>query len=277
MQDNYAAEPSSFDRSLPLIRLHLRGLPTPFDSYMEENLMASRFFRVMCAGEPAGYAAFKDDTLFAFHVTDAHYRRAPDILPAILDAGGTRAVQALTHDARLMALLMEWEYEAEARSACFFTDGGRVEQPVLRADRPVFREAKASDMDRITVGTGDFFDRLAERIEAKTIFVLEDGGDLMGCGVVEKGLIHTDCVSIGMITCKAHRQKGVARTILWHLKEWAYTHGLRPIAGCWYYNVLSRRSLESVGMIATGKSFRVRLIEKKALPLRTGNPPGELV
>ncbi len=85
------------------------------------------------------------------------------------------------------------------------------------------------------------------------------------------------CVSIGMITCREHRQKGVAQTILWNLKEWAYSNGLRPVAGCWYYNVLSRRSLEAAGMIAASKGFNAVLPGKEELPLRTGNPPGEIV
>jgi hypothetical protein len=52
---------------------------------------------------------------------------------------------------------------------------------------------------------------------------------------------------------------------------------MRPIAGCWYYNVISRKSLEAAGMIAASKSFRAVLLGKEELPLRTGNPPGELV
>ncbi|HYE82392.1 MAG TPA: hypothetical protein VEG39_09525 [Clostridia bacterium] len=52
---------------------------------------------------------------------------------------------------------------------------------------------------------------------------------------------------------------------------------MKPIAGCWYYNVISRRSLEAAGMIAVGKGFDAVLLGKEKLPLRTGNPPGELV
>lgn len=78
---------------------------------------------------------------------------------------------------------------------------------------------------------------------------------MMGCGIVERGRLFPECVSIGMITCREHRQKGVAQTILWNLKGWAYSNGLKPVAGCWYYNLLSRRSLEAAGMIAASKGF----------------------
>ena len=61
-----------------------------------------------------------------------------------------------------------------------------------------------------------------------------------------------------------------------NLKEWAYKNNLRPVSGCWYYNTLSRKSLESVGMIATSIGYEAILKGKETLPqLRTGNPPGE--
>jgi hypothetical protein len=148
---------------------------------------------------------------------------------------------------------------------------------MVAASSAQFRIAGVADMPAILRETGDFFDRLEEWINAQTIFMLEDGNTLMGCGIVEQGRLFTDCVSIGMITCREHRHKGVAQIILWHLKEWAYSHNMRPIAGCWYYNVISRKSLEAAGMIAASKGFRAVLLGKEELPLRTGNPPGELV
>lgn len=74
-----------------------------------------------------------------------------------------------------------------------------------------------------------------------------------------------------------YRRNGVAKTILINLKDWAYNHNLKPVAGCWYYNTLSRKSLESAGMIATSIGYEAILKGKEKLPLRTGNPPGELV
>jgi len=35
--------------------------------------------------------------------------------------------------------------------------------------------------------------------------------------------------------------------------------------------------MEASGMLPTGKSFILTLHGKPALPLRTGNPPGELI
>lgn len=161
------------------------------------------------------------------------------------------------------------------------------------------------------------FDSLEERIAAKNIFVLKENNHLLGIGIIEKsqfnlnknqalivnnkeGIMHKQAdalgvlalgyeivghgsistystVSIGMFVNPNYRKKGIAKTILINLKKWAYENDLRPVAGCWYYNTLSRKSLEAAGMIATSIGYDAILKGKEKLPLRTGNPPGEAV
>lgn len=275
--ENFKYEKVKIDDIFPIVKEHAGFLSSPWDSYMEENLFKNETLAIYVDDRLVGHASVNKDMLFSFYVRPSHFSIAPSIFADFVKEFRMETAQAMTNDPLFAALLMEWEYEITEKNACFFTDGGKTSKPSVKAEHPVFRIACASDIPAIGKHTGDFFDVLEERIAESTIFVLEDGAELMGCGVLEPGKIHRDCVSIGMITRKEYRHRGVAQTILWQLKEWAYTHGLRPIAGCWYYNVLSRKSLESVGMIATGKSYMVKLIEKKTLPLRTGNPPGELV
>jgi GNAT superfamily N-acetyltransferase len=180
----------------------------------------------------------------------------------------------------LCALISEWDFNIE-RAACFFVDS--AEKPEGTA-KGVFRLAEKGDCGRIREVCKDFFDDesynfscLEERIDAGAVFMLEEGEELLGCGIIERGVFCKDCASIGMFTNPVHRKKGVARTILIRLKEWTYKNGLVPVAGCWYYNTLSRKSLESAGMIAASKGFEAILKGKEKLPLRTGNPPGELI
>lgn len=260
-----------------MLKEHAEYLSSPWDSYIEENLFKNHTYLLYDAELAIGYASVSERQLFSFYVSKPYYRRAPEILEYFIKELYLETALVLTNDPLFVGLIMEWNCRFQAPLACFFTDTGRIEKPLLSADNPVFREAQISDMDAIILHTGDFFDHLEERIAQQTIFLLEDDSTLLGCGIVERGRFSQDYVSIGMITCKQHRKKGVAQTILWHLKEWAYAHGLHPVAGCWYYNVLSRKSLEASGMIPTGKGFIVTLKEKPRLPLRTGNPPGELV
>lgn len=200
----------------------------------------------------------------------------------MIEEKAIKRVLVITQDSLLSALIAEWDYEKE-KLACWFTDSGRVENLDAQVTDAVFSAAEQKDAQRIREISGDFFDEvsggfncLEERIEAGTIFVLEDRECLLGTGIVEKSQF-CHVVSIGMYAAPKHRKKGAAKTVILNLKEWAYKNNLKPVAGCWYYNTLSRKSLESAGMIATSIGYEAILKGKEKLPLRTGNPPGELV
>lgn len=230
-----------------------------------------------------GYAGLIRDTLQFFYVKNDCFRYAPVILEKIVSEKAIKRVFIMTQDSLLTAIIAEWDYEKE-KQACWFTDSGRIEKMDTKVSHAFFRTATEKDTPRIRQVSGDFFDEvsggfdcLEKRIAAATIFLLEDNEELLGCGIVEKSQFCSDVASIGMYANRDYRRKGVGKTILMNLKEWAYQNNLRPVSGCWYYNTLSRKSLESVGMIATSIGYEAILRGKETLPLRTGNPPGELV
>ena len=276
MKKTFSLIESNLNEITRILNSHRSSLTHPIDSYCEDKLTESTIYRILTDGADIGYMGIIEDEVRFFHVLPVYFKYAPEALEYCINQKGVKVVNVITQDSLLVSLIAEWDFSKE-KEACYFIDSGRQERPFLRADSANLRTADLSDIPAIIKETGDFFDKLEEWINAQTLFLLEDGNTLMGCGLVEHGRMFPDCVSIGMITCREHRKKGVAQTILWHLKEWAYSHDLRPVAGCWYYNTVSRRSLEAAGMIAASKGFHAVLIGKEELPLRTGNPPGELV
>ena len=185
----------------------------------------------------------------------------------------------MTQDSLLTTIIAEWDYEKE-KQACWFTDSGKLGNMDTKVNHALFRTATEKDTERIRQIPGEFFDEvsggfdcLEKRIAAEMIFLLEDNGELLGCGVVEKGQFCSGVASIGMYSNRDYRKKGVVKTILMNLKEWAYHNNLRPVAGCWYYNTLSRKRLASVGMLATSIWYEAILKGKETLSLRTGNSP----
>jgi GNAT superfamily N-acetyltransferase len=222
-----------------------------------------------------GYAAQKKQTLQFFHVRKKYFRYAPAMFEAFIKENGIKRVFVITQDALLCALIAEWEYTKE-KHACFFTDGGQPTNSVM-AD-VVFRIAGINDISKIRRGTGEYYDErsggfssLEERIAAGTLFLLEDRYNLLACGDIEKCRVRRDYASIGMFVNRDFRGQGYAPLILLKLKEWCYRNGFKPVAGCWYPNTLSRKSLEAAGMIATSIGFEAILKGKEKLPLRTGN------
>jgi len=282
MNINFEINKSTLAEVNGALESHLNSLAFPIDSYLEDMLTVSEIFSIVKNNTIIGYAAKQRDHLCFFHVIVKEFKSAPTIFEEFCRSFEIRHVQVMTQDALLVALISEWEYK-KTKGACWFIDGGRIEKPLNIVEGALFRNAVINDLKLIEEKTEGFFNTdnpektLIKNIENNCIFVLLDGNELLGCGVIEKGVYFKECVSIGMVTVREKRRMGVGQTILWHLKEWAYENGLKPIAGCWYYNLLSRKALEKAGMITTSRGFDAELIEKEDIPLRTGNPPGELV
>jgi len=279
---NIDLKKSTHEHISEVLKSHLNSLSQPMDSFLEDMLSASEIFSIEKQDIVIGYAAKQDDYLCFFHVVLNEFNSAPAIFGEFCKLNKISHVQVMTQDALMLALISEWEYK-KTKGACWFIDGERLNKPSGQVEGALFRKATIADMKLIEEKTEGFFDTdnlektLSKNIENGCIFMLMDGDKLLGCGVAEKGVYFDEYVSIGMVTVRENRMKGVGQTILWHLKEWAYENGLKPVAGCWYYNLLSRKTLERAGMITASRGFDAELIEKEDIPLRTGNPPGELV
>ncbi|MBT3318603.1 MAG: hypothetical protein HN948_10075 [Clostridia bacterium] len=266
-----------------LVDDHISSLAFPLDSYLEDILLDAQIYCFVRDDNLIGYFAVSERTMQFFHVIKSHYRYAASLFLRAITEHALKTVRVMSQDSQLCALMVEWDYTPE-RGACWFTDSGAEVNSASKVPHAVLRKAKMQDLDAVEQATGDFFSEesggfsgLAQRIEAETIFILENDNELLGCGIVEYGRICKDYMSIGMFVCPHHRQKGVAKTILLGLKDYAYSKNKKPLAGCWYYNTLSRKSLESAGMIATSMGYNAHLKKKDNPPKRTGNPPGESV
>jgi hypothetical protein len=266
---------SNLDEIYNVIDSHIESLAYPMDSFLEDKLLSCDKYKILFNNKLIGYAGVYAEELYFFHVLHKYFDFAPDILELFISEKNINRIFIMSQDPLFVALISEWDYKKE-KDACFFIDGKRKERQIIKNDT-VFRLANLEDIKVIVDETGTFFDKLEKRVEEGTIFMLERENELLGCGVIEKGIFFKDCVSIGMITCSKHRKKGVGQEILWNLKEWAYSNSYKPVAGCWYYNILSRKTLEKVGMTMTSVGFEAILIGKEKPPMRTGNPPGELV
>lgn len=276
-------EKSSMEECMDLILEHVESLSNPMDSYLEEQLFTGVVYCFRRNDERIGYCCVKEESVEFFYVKKQHFALAPKILEQTTEELCINRVSVMSQDSLVCALIVEWDYSLN-RGACWFVDSGKRVDRTAKVQDAFFRKAVIDDCKVIRQVSGDFFDEssccfsgLEDRIKAETIFVLEDNGDFLGGGIIEHGKLCKDCVSIGMFTNPEHRQKGVAKTILFNLKDYVYSIGKVPVAGCWYYNTLSRKSLESAGMIAASLGFEAELKSKDKPPIRTGNPPGELV
>ncbi|KAF0193924.1 MAG: N-acetyltransferase GCN5 [Bacillota bacterium] len=265
---------SNLQENGELLAAYLQSLPSPMDSYLEDNLDKSQIFSIMASDTHIGFLGVQGATLWFFYVVKSHTRHAQAIFEEATHKLNVKEVFFQTYDNLLVSLVMDWEFEKK-KGAYFFEDTFHMKRPSLSFANTSFTQAEASDFSFIQQETNNFFDALD--LSNGEIFMLHAGDDLLGCGISVRGRYFTDYTSIGMVTCTRFRKQGVGKLILWHLKEWCYEQGLIPIAGCWYYNTLSRKTLESAGLTPRARGMRAILLEKESIPERTGNPPGEEV
>ena len=274
MKMSYEFVPSSLEENSEWLSAYLQGLTAPMDSYAEDNLDNCKIFSVLAGGNHVGFIGVQEQTLWFFYVSTSYLRYSQPIFEEAVKSLGVEKVFFRTSDQLLVSLVMDWEFDKK-KGAYFFQDAIQLERPRLGFENISFTPATPADMPFIQQETVNFFDE-SDLTNGK-IFMLRSGEELLGCGISVQGRYCKDYTSIGMVTCAKYRQQGVGKFILWSLKEWCYEQGLKPLAGCWYYNTLSRKSLESAGLATRDRGMTAILREKEVIPERTGNPPGELV
>ena len=110
------------------------------------------------------------------------------------------------------------------------------------------RRAHQDDIEQMNTLTGDFFDRAAWRVAEGQIYVALREGTPVGYGVIEPSTLYPAAASIGMITVESMRNQGIGTAIIGALLDECARQQRTAIAGCWYYNHLSKKTLEKAGM-----------------------------
>lgn len=255
-----------------LLKAHLSSMPYPLDSYMEAKLKNSEIKEIEIDTQTKGYIATIEDMIWFFYVSSDTQNLGPIILEQFIKETGISKTTVLTCDSLYNAVLSDFTTTLLSKEGCYFVDGGNTPQPQAIVKDASFRLATEADLKDLLPAVAGYYSDLAKSIKEKTIYLLEEKGELLGCGSLNPSTYFPNWVSLGITVLKEHRKKGVAKTILWHLKQLAYKKGLRMMAGCWYYNTLSRKSLEGVNMVHVAKELCLQIGERDKLPLKSGNP-----
>jgi len=113
--------------------------------------------------------------------------------------------------------------------------------------------ATENDIKLIKDKSGDFLDELEMRIKNNEIYLGYLDKGVVSIGIIEKSSFYEDIASIGMFTLSENRVSGIGRNTILQLKEICYQNNYIPVAGCWYYNHNSKKTLESAGMYSTSR------------------------
>jgi GNAT superfamily N-acetyltransferase len=233
----------------------LDSLSGPIDSYLQEHVADSAFYRISDDGTEVGFFAIHEESLLTqFFLIGAARRFGQPVLARILADYPVTAAYVATFDNFLLAHVLDREHVLK-RQAYFFTEG--VPGPVPLETTLDYRLATPADAGLITAVSGDFLDRLDERIAGGEIHVGWDGTELVAVGIAEPGALLAGRASIGMFTHTDHRKRGIGTTTIRYLRNVCHTAGVTPLAGCWYYNANSKLTLEAAGMVTTNRLLRI--------------------
>lgn len=246
---------SDFQGIEEFVKDYKRQLSNPIDSFLEEHILSSQHFIIELEDKEIGYTSiFQGELITQFYLINEYRSCAQEVYNRVKRLLNVRGAFVPTCDEFFLAHSMDSLSSIE-RQAYFFKDSGKM----LKGKRynVNLRLAEERDIDEIKRLSGDFFDKFQERIGREEIYIASNDGGVVGYGIMERGIILKEYVSIGMFTVEEYRERGIGTAILIQLKNQVYKIGKKPLAGCWFYNHNSKKTLEKAGMISNTRLLKI--------------------
>jgi hypothetical protein len=246
---------STFDR-------YLKALSSPIDSFLEDHILDSCFFRIVDGVEEAGHFAIHRDVLLTqFYLEPSSRAQAQNVFSDILARHSVKSAFVPTCDEFFLSHALDAPGELK-KQAYFFAAGGKVQRPPIMAELQ-YRPASGEDAAAIIATSGKFLSTPEKDVSRGIIHVGFLRGEMVAVGVDQMSRILPHHASIGMFTREAERRKGIGTSTILYLKERCLAAGKVPVAGCWYYNHNSKRTLQAAGMVTATRLLRFEFEQAK--------------
>lgn len=242
------------DEIPPDVRRHLAARPGRIDAFLEEHILGSEALRIVVDGAPAGIAAIHGESLITCFAPEPRVlQHGQAMYHALRPTGQVAAAFVPTCDEVFLAHALDDMRELR-KQAYFFALGLDV-PPVADGWTPA--PATADDAAFIREVSGDFSEPVERRIETGELFLMLGSDERVGVGNMERSTLYDAVASIGMLAVEQSRRGGVGAATIGMLVRGCQRRGITPIAGCWYYNHRSKRTLERAGLVATTRLLRI--------------------
>lgn len=248
--------PVAFADIREAVQQHLAAQPSRIDSFLEDHICASQHYRTIIAGESAGFTSIHNEGLITqFALDDRFKQHGQAVFQRVRKLAQVQSAFVPTSDEFFLTHALD-DYRQLAKQAYFFRLGH------LAADHPGARSlslrlAAEADSAFIEQQSGDFFKPAARYIEAQELFLVEGRDGCVGFGLIDRSALYSDVGSIGMYIIERFRRSGMGAATIVLLIEECQRQGLHPVAGCWYYNHTSKKTLERAGMISQTRLLKI--------------------
>lgn len=236
---------------------HFSKLPSKVDSFYEDHLMESDFYRLLADGKPAGVVAVHNESMIIMFLVVKEFKRyGQELFYEAKRLCQITCAFVPTCDEFYLSISLEASKRMEFQ-AYFFKE---TENIVTFSDEESifsFEKATKEDIDQIVKDTDGFFDPLESHIENGRVYKGIVDGISVSYGIIEKSRIFDNVASIGMIVVDSQRQKGYGALTLKSLRKICHENNITPIAGCWYYNHLSKKTLQNAGFYSDTRMLKI--------------------
>jgi len=230
---------------------YFNSLPEFQELYLEMLIEESDYYLLTNSNCEVGYIIkTKSNILVEFYLVDEQIPYCNDIFTSIISEYLILSVYCKTFDSLLMkcCLYNSSKYQIIGRlfRDCFKT----VDYPLTVLTN---RYATMADYDFLLLQEDGLYEtpeELKRFVNGENVIMFMKDNELYGCGYLIK--IHTnwDFYDIGMWVNPRFRNKGIATGIISNLKQTCLMNNWRPICGCAYDNVGSKRTLEKNGFVS---------------------------
>ncbi len=235
---------------------HLATFSAPIESFLEEHIRDSSHYQLRIDGVVAGYASIHASNMITqFQLAQPYRRYGQAAFQRVRRLEQVQTAFVPTCDEFMLAHALD-DYRLLERRSYFF----QLAQPAPPSHNSAaytYRQAEMDDIPLIEQHSETFFAPLETRIQAGEIFIGFRDAVCVGFGIMAGSLFYPDVASIGMFTVAGERQGGVGTATIRFLIGQCLSSGLRPVAGCWYYNHNSKKTLERAGMFSQTRLLKV--------------------
>lgn len=262
---------------------YLDSLVGPLDGYWETAVIGlAPHYEMLEAGERVGYYAAKDGCLLQFFVAEPFLPRASVLFDELLAVAELDIASVSTVEPAFLSLCLDRQTAVSTKlntsvsiNTYLFRDHHPVRPVISNFPNAQFRSAMLGDLaqlvqfyqendeyedtEAIEEGAGGHESYVRELIEKGQVFLLIDNDKIIGIGECRISETQQPYADVGMIVNFQHRQQGVGVFILAQLKDYCYSHYVKPICSCAFDNIASRKTIEKAGFITQHRILDIQL------------------
>jgi len=253
-------QPSSFAGLQPLFSEYLKTLTGVTDGFWEANLLNAEHYSIRQSSNDSivgGFALQSGERLTWFYLKSSHLHLAQDIFQQILRDFSVKTAYVATADPLLMAMCLDFHHQIKLQAYFFEPDPERLAIAPLYA-KECLQQVTPQELENEPEAK-TFYELQPNMLLAGShrLYRLVFAGETLGYGHIEQLKLLQGWYDVGNLVLAQHRQKGVGRSLLQHLTQQIIAEGNHPIVGCWYYNQLSKRTIESAGFYSRSRLLNV--------------------